>query len=203
MFKTAALVSASVCLTFPSFAQPEVVIHENRDAEFVWQIYETCNYEDPPVWLDVTQGPEQDGSYRPHAIAFELCSSATSSYADWHRFVGAEAATIARDPMGVGVYNNIKDIYYTVYFALCVPQGIEFGPVLNYVDRVPAVWDHQVELSLGDPCFIALRLELDDGVHYGWVELRRITGVFTRTYYKAVRWAYETVAYPHFLYHPL
>lgn len=199
---------AAISLFGAAAASADLVVFHNTGGMFEWESSD-WQFKDYGDFLDITQGANQSGAFGPLGILYDEKSPVGSDDFGFDRLLGdfehVHFAQRAPEPFPSEGHPIDTSISWAEIFAVGDAVGadssydygaylyahVEYG--LNELEGWAAGGlypDHNI--------FVGIELTLDDGVHYGWIELRPEFGEFNgspfwRRYY-AESWGYETQA---------
>lgn len=153
-------------------AAGDLVTFDNSEGQFVWQFRLDHPSDVPGNLLDLTRSPAEQSDADP-ALGFsylfrESVSSSTEIVA--HSIVGADDGMIARDSQAIIVHNQLHEA--TLHLATRFHAPI--GPTENWRPDADTTWysySDGLHPMLGQTCTVGIRLNLADGVHYGYINL--------------------------------
>jgi hypothetical protein len=179
--------------TLPAAA--DVVTFDNSDGQFTWMWYP--NYGN---LLDPTLGPlEQDSADPARSYMYWVQGPAGSLQIVSHYIACGDNAAIARDTEPVYIYNERYEPY-SIWLNLATRFYTPIGSAANWQPEADAAWFAffaGLNPMLGQTCTVGIRLNLSDGVHYGFINLAwrpfsPSPPPGSTAMYQPVAWGYET-----------
>jgi len=193
-----ATLGAFVPFALASSAPAAVVSFQNHNSAFDWRCVVDGNASQA-TWLDITQPATQSGASSAHAFYMQRFTGFSTPHFNEDRIVGVTAdARIARRPTSIALTDE-EGIINSFAFARSFAPGSEVGAGLSFHQSahvaVTNFYTQPLIERLLPTGFVGVSVLLDDGLHYGWIELAAVEnpgGIYIE--YDVVSWGYETQA---------
>ncbi len=179
-------------------ASAAIIRFDNSADTFQWRASVDGN-SSMATWLDVTRPATQSGVASPDAFGLSRFTGQSTPHFNEDRIVGVSSeARLARRPTLVTLEDE-EGILNAFGFARSFSPGAVIGSGLTYQQSAHiAVTNYYTSPHVSRILprgVLGVSVVLDDGVHYGWIELAPIlnpAGFYLG--YDLLGWGYETVA---------
>ncbi len=168
-------------------AAADVIVFDNSAGEFQW---EPWTYEHEGNLFDPVLGPgEQSAGVPARSYVYWAPFPITSLMTVAHYIECRSDAAIARETEGVIVGSHDK---IELFLATTFDTRSAIGPAANWQARADTGWltiSAGMNQLLGETPVIGIRLNFEDGPHYGFVRLAWRPSAIS---YQPISWGYET-----------